>query len=124
MSTAVPTPVWTPNSVGQLYAQEALRLITQGEAVLRTVAEADTTGDARAEAIWGLMTLIGLALQELEQVEPPFPQSTIESARCYLTQAIGVLSFLEREPLLAAVGTLLDAGDESLGGALAPERRA
>lgn len=102
----------------QRLAERAFHLAIHGESVLRTAAEADT-GDARANAIWGVMTVLGLALQEFEGAGKVFPRAVCESADMYLSQAIGTLSFIGNEPIVEAVAVLLDMASEELSGALA-----
>lgn len=95
------------------FAAMALTLASEAEAVLRTIAE-DGSDDARNDAVWGVMTIVGIALNDLERIHS---EQSLEDCRpviCHLEQAIGVLSLFTGDAVLNAGSSLLRASLTSL----------
>ena len=95
------------------FAAMALTLASEAEAVLRTVAE-DGSDDARNDAVWGVMTIVGILLNDLERIHS---EQSLEDCRpviCHLEQAIGMLGLFTGDAVLNAGSSLLRASLTSL----------
>ena len=95
------------------FAAMALTLASEAEAVLRTVAE-DGSDDARNDAVWGVMTIVGILLNDLERIDG---EQSLEDCRpviCHLEQAIGMLGLFAGDVVLNAGSSLLKASLTSL----------
>ncbi|WP_404299824.1 hypothetical protein [Alicycliphilus denitrificans] len=88
------------------FASHAFYRASEAEAVLRTAAE-DGDDSASSNALWGVMTLVGQALTELEMfhITPTYDQCF--NVRCLMDQAIGILVFFDDDLVVDAGGTLL-----------------
>lgn len=95
------------------FAGIALTRATEAEAVLRTVAE-DGADDARSDAIWGVMTIVGILLNDLERIHSKPSLNDCQYVLCHLEQAIGMLSLITGDVVLNAASTLLQASLVSL----------
>lgn len=95
------------------FAAMALTLASEAEAVLRTVAE-DGSDDSRNDAVWGVMTIVGILLNDLERIHG---EQSLEDCRpviCHLEQAIGMLGLFTGDVVLNAGSSLLRASLSSL----------
>ena len=107
---APPTRVIAPAAT---FAAMALTLASEAEAVLRTVAE-DGSDGARNDAVWGVMTIVGILLNDLERIHG---EQSLEDCRpviCHLEQAIGMLGLFTGDAVLNAGSSLLRASLTSL----------
>ena len=95
------------------FAAMALTLASEAEAVLRTVAE-DGSDDARNDAVWGVMTIVGILLNDLERIHSEQSLEDCQSVVCHMEQAIGMLSLFTGDVVLSAAGALLKASMTSL----------
>lgn len=92
----------------QTFASVAFHRASEAEAVLRTVAE-DGSDDASNDAVWGVMTIVGILLNDLERIHSQPSLDDCQPVLCHLEQAIGILSFLKGDVVLNAASTLLQA---------------
>lgn len=95
------------------FAEMALTLASEAESVLRTVAE-DGSDDARNDAVWGVMTIVGILLNDLERIRSEQSLDDCQSVVCHMEQAIGMLSLFSGDVVLSAAGALLKASLTSL----------
>lgn len=95
------------------FASAALSRASEAEAVLRTVAE-DGSKDAANDAVWGVMTIVGIVLDDLERIQSQPSVNECQYVVCHMEQAIGILSFLKGDAVLNAASTLLQASLTSL----------
>lgn len=91
------------------FASTAWYRASEAEAVLRTVAE-DGTNNTNSDALWGAMTIVGIACNELERFQFHPTTDDCNSVLCYLQQATGVLAFFDDKGdiVLSAGETLLN----------------
>jgi hypothetical protein len=90
------------------FASAALSRASEAEAVLRTVAE-DGSKDAANDAVWGVMTILGIVLNDLERIQNQPSVNECQYVVCHMEQAIGILSLLKGDTVLNATSTLLQA---------------
>lgn len=95
------------------FAAMALTLASEAEAVLRTVAE-DGSDDARNDAVWGVMTIVGIVLDDLERIHSEQSLDDCRPVICHLEQAIGMLGLFTGDAVLNAGSSLLRASLTSL----------
>ncbi|WP_426307750.1 hypothetical protein ACN9MJ_10420 [Acidovorax facilis] len=97
----------------QSFASVALQRASEAEAVLRTVAE-DGSDDASNDAVWGVMTIVGILLNDLERIHNQPSLDDCQYVLCHLEQAIGMLSLFTGDLVLNATSALLNASLTSL----------
>ena len=88
------------------FASLAYYCSSEAEAVLRTVAEVGTN-DAKSEALWGVMTICGILLNDMERFHLQPTLGACDGVLCYMDQAIGILNFFDGDLVVDAGGRLL-----------------
>lgn len=95
------------------FASLAYYCSREAEAVLRTVAE-DGTNAPESEALWGVMTICGILLNDMDRFHLQPTLGACEDVLCYMDQAIGILSFFDGDLVVDAGGRLLCMARDTL----------
>lgn len=108
-ASATPVDAQESNAVApskDTFASLAYYCASEAEAVLRTAAEGGANAPEN-DALWGVMTICGLMLNEIERFHLQPTLGACDGVLCYMDQAIGILNFLDGNLVLDAGGRLL-----------------